>query len=494
MTSLRKIAALASAGALTVGLLAACSSSAGSQSLRRQRPSSEQVTITVAGLLPTADDAAKQQLADRVASFEAKYPNIKVEPQDYEWLASTFTTQLAGGTLPNVFEIPLTDGKTLIENEQLADIDKYVKALPYGGDFNENLVANGTGADGKIYAVPAKSIYAVALHYNRKLFEQAGLDPDKPPTTWDEVRADAKNIHDATKVAGYAMMALDNSGGWQLAAAANSRGGVIETSDGTKYTATLDDPAVKAQLEWLKALRWEDNSLLARADLGWGEINAAFAGGELAMYTSGSDVYNALVESNGVTKDWGYGLTAMPTENGGGALTGGTLAAVTKDSTDAQKDAAVKWIDWWYLSKLQDQDAAVADAQDPGGDPAQAVGTPVLPIFSQEQYTQCQDWMKDYINVPLDHMTGYTTSCSRRRSSPRPPQPSQDLYALLDPVVQAVITDKNADIDKLLARAPNAQAPGAARRSTPQGPSRCLGRGAPHPRPAARRHCCSREP
>ncbi|MDQ1600770.1 MAG: multiple sugar transport system substrate-binding protein, partial [Actinomycetota bacterium] len=227
MTSLRKIAALASAGALTVGLLAACSGS--SDGTPSGNASSKKVTITVAGLLPTADDAAKQQLADRVASFEKKYPNITVKPEDYEWLASTFTTQLAGGTLPNVFEIPLTDGKTLIENKQLADIDKYVKALPYGSDFNPNLVANGTGADGKIYAVPAKSIYAVALHYNRKLFEKAGLDPDQPPTTWDEVRADAKKIHDATKVAGYATMALDNSGGWQLAAGANSRGGVIET-------------------------------------------------------------------------------------------------------------------------------------------------------------------------------------------------------------------------------------------------------------------------
>ena len=164
-------------------------------------------------------------------------------------------------------------------------------------------------------------------------------------------------------------------------AAASSR-----RSTARKYTATLNDPAVKEHLEWLKALRWEDDSLLARADLGWGEINAAFAGGELAMYTSGSDVYNALVESNGVTKDWGYGLTAIPTANGGGALTGGTLAAVTKDSTDAQKDAAVKWIDWWYLSKLQDQDQAVADAKTRAeADPAQAVGTPVLPIFSEEQ-------------------------------------------------------------------------------------------------------------
>lgn len=448
MRSPRKIAALATAGALTVGLLAACSN---------DTPEDEgtgdggQVSITVAGLLPTADDAAKQQLADRVAAFEDEYPDIDIETVDYEWLASTFTTQLAGGTLPNVFEIPLTDGKTLIENGQLADIDELVRALPYGDQFNEQLISNGTGDDGKIYAVPAKSIYGVELHYNRNLFEQAGLDPDQPPTTWDEVREYAKKIHDATGVAGYATMALDNSGGWQLAAGANSRGGVIETFDGETYTATLDDPAVKEHLEFIQALRWEDNSLLARADLGWGEINAAFAGGELAMYTSGSDVYNSLVESNGVTSDWGYGLTAIPTENGGGALTGGTLAAVTKDSTEAEKDAAVKWIDWWYLSKLQDQDQAVADAKTRAeADPPQAVGTPVLPIFSKELYDQNLEWIKDYINVPLENMTGYTDVMFDQTLVPEASASVQDLYGQLFPVVQAVITDENADIDALL--------------------------------------------
>lgn len=453
---LNRTTALAMAGVLSLGLLAACSDDE-PEGESSSAPGAEEVTISVAGLLPTADDAAKQQLAERVAAFEAEYPGITVEPEDYEWKASTFTTQLAGGTLPTVFEIPLTDGKTLIENGQLADIDEAVRALPYAEDFNPKLVANGTGDDGKIYAVPAKSIYGVALHYNRNLFEQAGLDPDDPPATWDEVRQAAKAIHDATGIAGYATMALDNSGGWQLAAGANSRGGAIESFDGESYTATLDDPAVKAHLQFLHDLRWVDNSLLARTDLGWGEINAAFAGGELAMYTSGSDVYNALVESGGLTSDWGYGLTAIPTENGGGALTGGTLAAVRKDATDAEKDAAIKWIDWWYLSKLQDQDQAVADAKSRAeADPAQAVGTPVLPIFSEELYAQSQEWVKDYINVPLENMTGYTDVMFEQELVPEASASVQDMYAQLFPVVQAVISDENADIDALLETADTA--------------------------------------
>lgn len=445
--------ALAMAGVLSLGLLAACSTDddpADTQS------ADGKVTITVAGLQPGAEQEAVDALDERVKEFEAANPDINVEPEEYNWLASTFSAQLAGGTLPNVFEIPLTDAKTLIENGQLADISEEFGSLPFADDFNENLLAAGTGADGLVYAIPAKSIYGVALHYNRNLFEQAGLDPDQPPTSWEEVREYAKTIHDATGVAGYATMALDNAGGWQLAAAANSRGGVIQEQDGDAYVATLDDPAVTEHLQWLHDLRFEDGSILPRTDLGWGEINEAFVGGQLAMYTSGSDVYNALVENNGMTEDWGYGLTAIPTSDGGGALTGGTLAAVTKDSTEPEKDAAIKWIDFWYLSKMLDQDQAVADAK-LRNENGQAVGTPVLPIFSEEQYATSLEWVKDYINVPLDNMVGYTDVMFTQPSIGEISASTQDTYALLFPVVQAVLTDENADIDALIETA-NTQA------------------------------------
>ena len=447
--------ALAMAGVLSFGLLAACSSNDDASGDASGTPGNDKVTIKVAGLQPGAEADAVAALDQRVTEFEAKYPNITVEPQEYNWLASTFTAQLAGGTLPNVFEIPLTDAKTLIENDQLVDINTQFQELPYAGEFNPALLESGTGSDGDVYAIPAKSIYGVALHYNRNLFTQAGLDPDKPPTTWEEVRQDAKTIHDKTGVAGYGMMALDNAGGWQLVAGANSRGGVVQTKDGDAYKANLDDPTVKDQLQLLKDMRFTDNSILPRTDLGWGEINQAFAAGEIAMYTSGSDVYNALVENNGVTKDWGYGLTAIPTEGDGGALTGGTLAAVTKESTDAQKDAAVKWIDFWYLAKSLDQTAAVADAKT-RNENDQAVGTPVLPIFSKDQYLTSLDWVKDYINVPLDDMKGYTDVMFTQPNIPEISASTQDTYALLFPIVQAVMTDQNADIDALL-RAANEQ-------------------------------------
>ena len=70
-------------------------------------------------------------------------------------------------------------------------------------------------ANGHIFGLPRQA-YGIGLQYNRDLFTQAGLDPDKPPTTWDEVRADAKAIADKTGQAGYVQMSQSNTGGWQI--------------------------------------------------------------------------------------------------------------------------------------------------------------------------------------------------------------------------------------------------------------------------------------
>lgn len=451
MRSPRSVPVLVLTSAFVIGLLAGCGSDPASPDAQATAGAQdEQVTLSVVSLIPGSEQAAFDAFDERVAQFEEMNPNITIEPVEYEWRATTFAAQLAGGTLPDVYEIPLTDAKTLIENGQLADIDAQFKALPYAADFNETLLQAGMGQDGKVYAIPAKSIYGVALHYNRALFTQAGLDPDNPPTTWDQVREDAKTIKDATGVAGYATMAANNTGGWQLTAATYSRGGRVQqdNGDGT-YTATLDNDGTRAALQFLHDLRWEDDSLLADTTLDWGTINQAFAAGQTAMYTSGSDVFTSLVETNGVTND-DYGLTAIPTEGAdAGVLVGGTLAAVNVKADEATKAAAIKWIDFFYLSKLLDQEQAVADAQ-VRFDNGQPVGTPVLPIFSRDQYELSLEWVADLINVPLDQMAGYTSVMFDQPVVGEPSRSTQETYGALDVMIQAVLSDQNADVDALV--------------------------------------------
>jgi ABC-type glycerol-3-phosphate transport system substrate-binding protein len=451
----RSTLAFAIVGALALsGTLVACSSSdksGGSNSGTTLDPNTK-VTLNVVGLLPGAKPEAQQALATEVSDFQKANPNITVKTHDYEWKATTFAADLAGGTLPTVFEIPFTDAKTLIANQQISDMQAYLGQLSYASAFNKNLLQYGQGSNGDVYAIPAKNVYAIGLHYNRDLFTQAGLDPSKPPTTWDEVRTDAKAIATKTGQAGFAQMTKDATGGWQLTVDTYARGGRME--DGKK--ATLTNDATKAALQFLKDLRWADNSMGANFSYGWSDINQAFAAGKLGMYTSGQDVYNSLVQTNNINPK-SYGLTMIPLSGGdSGVLGGGTLAALSSKATNDEKAAAIKWIDFHYLGKYTNQAAAVKNAQTEVAS-KQPVGTPELPIFSQAQYQQYQDWIKSYINVPLDQMTTFTSNVFGAKLVNEPAVATQDVYKSLDPVVQAVLTNKDANIDQLLTAA-NTQA------------------------------------
>ena len=140
-------------------------------------------------------------------------------------------------------------------------------------------------------------------------------------------------------------------------------------------------------------------------DYNWGSINQAFSSGQIGMFTGGSDLYTAMVQNNGLQAA-DYGITTIPLADdpNAGVLGGGTLAAVNVVTTDDQRDAAVNWIDFYYMNKLLTQEGAVADAQALQAN-NQPVGVPALPIFDKATYDQSQEWIKDYINVPTDQMT-----------------------------------------------------------------------------------------
>src|SRR6059058_421072 len=213
---------MAAIAAVTVTLVAVCGSSISGAATGKS------ITISVASLIPGSTPAAIKQFNDQVAEFEKANPNIKVKPVEYQWTGPTFAAKLAAGTLPTVFEVPFTDARTLGGNGQLADLTAEVKTLPYFAKYNPAVLAEGTTSKGKIVALP-KGAYAQALHYNRKLFSQAGLDPNKPPTTWGQLRADAKQIADKTGKAGYAEMAKnDNTAGWILTTLTYALGGRME--------------------------------------------------------------------------------------------------------------------------------------------------------------------------------------------------------------------------------------------------------------------------
>jgi multiple sugar transport system substrate-binding protein len=418
------------------------------------------VKISVASLIPGSTPQAIKQFNAQVKEFEKKNPTIKVKPVEYQWTAPTFAAKLAAGTLPTVFEVPFTDARTLGDNGQLSNLTPYFKKLPYHDKYNKRVLAEGTDAKGQIIALP-KGAYAQALHYNRALFKQAGLNPNKPPTTWAQIRTDARIITQKTGKPGYVEMAKnDNTAGWILTTLVYSLGGRMEKGTGTHAKATLDNKYTVKALSMLKAMRWTDNSMGSNFDLGWSDINQAFAAGQVGMYISGSDVYTNLVQAYNVNPSI-YGLTTIPLANNktAGVLGGGTLAAVRPKISKAQLSAAMKWISFFYEEPLVSKKQAIRNAKTLVAN-HQPVGVPALPLFNKKQYDLANKWIKPYINVPLGQMKPFLNGIFKQKLIPEPEASTQSVYNALNAVVEAVLTNKDTNVQQMLQQA-NAQAQSA---------------------------------
>lgn len=450
MKSTRVAIVVATAVLLSVG----ASTAAGSTR------SAKKVTISVASLIPGSTPEAVKQFNAQVKEFETKYPTIKVKPVEYQWTAPTFASKLAAGTLPTVFEVPFTDARTLGDRGQLADLTPYFKKLPYHNKYNKKVLAEGIDAKGQVIALP-KGAYAQALHYNRQLFKQAGLNPNKPPTTWAQIRKDARIITQKTGKPGYVEMAKsDNTAGWILTTLVYSLGGRMEKGTGTHAKATLNNKYTVKALNMLKAMRWTDNSMGSNFDLGWSDINQAFAAGDVGMYISGSDVYTNLVQAYSV-KPSIYGLTTIPMADNktAGVLGGGTLAAVRPKVSQATLAAAMKWISFFYEQPLVSKSAAIRNAKTLVAN-HQPVGVPALPLFNKKQYNRANKWIKPYINVPIGQMKPFLTGIFKQRLVPEPEASTQSVYNALNAVVEAVLTNQSTNISQMLQQA-NAQAQAA---------------------------------
>jgi multiple sugar transport system substrate-binding protein len=408
--------------------------------------SKKKTTITVAGLIPGATPEAKAEFAAQIKAFEKANPNIAVKSKDFQWLPATFAAALASGTLPTVFTVPFTDARTLGDNGQLANLTPLVKKWSYFKKYNPAVIAEGTSSKGKIIGIPI-SAYAQALHYNRKLFVQAGLDPNKPPTTWNQLRQYARQISQKTGAAGYAEMGQnDNTAGWILTTVTYALGGRMEEGHGTSAKATLNNPYTAQALNLLKQMRWTDNSMGSTFDYSWGTINQAFAAGKIGMFINGSDIYTFCVQNAHLDPST-YGIATIPVASNAtaGVMGGGTIAGVRPDAKGATLAAAVKWIDFFYEQPLISKAAAIRNAKILSANKS-PVGVPTFPIFNKKQYDLANSWIKPYFNVPRGQMAPFLNDIFKMKLYPEPASSTQSVYHSLDPAVQAVFSNKNTDI------------------------------------------------
>jgi multiple sugar transport system substrate-binding protein len=172
--------------------LAACSSSGGSSgSSASPKTFGVNATGTVHFWARQATDGPAKAL---VKQFNATHKNLKVvlhltPPNDD---TSQLATAIRAGSPPDVVGLNDIDVPTFSHENALMDLTQYVNALPYKSALSPGHLRLAT-IGSKYYGVPYLADLSV-LWYNKKLFSEAGLNPNDPPTNYAEIMTDAKKI------------------------------------------------------------------------------------------------------------------------------------------------------------------------------------------------------------------------------------------------------------------------------------------------------------
>ncbi|GAA5083903.1 ABC-type glycerol-3-phosphate transport system substrate-binding protein [Thermocatellispora tengchongensis] len=406
--------------------------------------------ITVGDLPPTTQQNVREQFLKQVAAFEKANPDIDIEPHEATWDPKTFATRLAGGQLETVFRVPLTEPAGLARRRQVADITAEVGKLPHATEFDKRALAPATDANGRIHGLPT-SEFALGLIYNRDLFDKAGLDPDKPPATWDEVRAAAKTIKGKTGVPGFAVPTTENTGGWIFTAMLYTYGGRLQQESGGKTVATLDTPQSRGVLDLLKGMRWQDDSMGSQHLRNAADLAKDFAAGKVAMIIGTPSSYTEYATQYGGAAE-AFGMGALPSGDRAATLLGGQVAVVSPKATAAERAAGVKWIDFYYLRPKYDAAFAESVAAAKAADDV-PVGFPYVSPYSSPVAGPVLTAERKHANVPVANFKPYEDGVAAQEFVTEPAVAAQDTYAALDSVIQATLTRKDADPAAELAKA-----------------------------------------
>lgn len=289
---------------------------------------------------PIAVGGALTEVVDGiVADFEAANPDIKVNAiysGNYDDTRVRALSALASGEPAQLAVMFSIDAYDLIEQDLIVAYEDIEGVNPeWLNSFYPALMANGR-IEGKTWGIPFQRSTIVA-YYNKDQFRAAGLDPESPPATWDELISMGKALtNDDT----YGLM-IPSTGYpyWMFQALAIQNGKEVMSNDG--LTTYFNDDAVVDTLEFWQSLS-QEHGIMPTGTVEWGTLRQAFLEGQTAMMWHSTGNLTAVKKN----ASFDFGVAELPANVRLGSPTGGGNFYVFQDTTEEERAAAMKLIEF----------------------------------------------------------------------------------------------------------------------------------------------------
>ncbi len=332
---------MAAAGALALGLTA-CAGQGAPQQSATGGGTTGPVTLQFWHGMTGPDGPAVQQVID---DFNASQSEVVIKPNIMPWdqLYQKLLTSLTSDDGPQIIAMDASRVPQYAAKGALASTEDFFAGTDYMDTSVLPEAAVGASRfDGTNYGIPF-NLAPMMLYYNKDLFKAAGLDPEKPPTTWDEFTSmagkltvdkngDGKPEQYAIALADHETVPMYQPFLW------NNGGGVVSPD---AKTSILAEPASLQALDfWIRQVREQKVSPIG---LSGADADKLFQTGKAAMEIVGPWMTNGFTEA-GI--DFGLARPfAGPT--GQSSLMNVVSFTLNAKITDDQRKAAYTFFSYW---------------------------------------------------------------------------------------------------------------------------------------------------
>lgn len=323
----------------TEALPEAAAPEAAGQAIAEEAASEEKITLDFWNVFTGSDGDILREIVENYNATNTDGITVNMDIMPNDTLQQKLPAAIVTDTAPDFVLFGVENIAPYVSNDSLEDISDFWETAGVDkSNFLEN-VTELSYVDGKLYGTPMQ--YNVSyLYWNKDLFEAAGLDPETPPATMDELAEFAVKLTDPSK---------------------NQYGLALPT--GTSYMQFLwanggdaDDPSTNTNLlnseENLNTLKWlQDltvNKKVTPVNITGSDADAMLQAGQIAMYMSGPWQINGLREQ-------GIDFGIAPCVSGlAGAFSpaGGCSFVIPRGTDDKTKAAAYKFMKYWLSDEV----------------------------------------------------------------------------------------------------------------------------------------------
>ncbi|GAA4853149.1 ABC transporter substrate-binding protein [Paenibacillus vulneris] len=288
-----------------------------------------------------------------VSDFNASQKNVVVEAVfqgTYDESLNKMKASMDSKSGPALIQVYEVGSRFMIDSKAITPMQKFIDQDKYDLSQLEENILNYYKIDGKLNSMPFNTSNPI-LYYNKDMFKAAGLNPEKPPVTYDDIAKAAKALtKDGKTGASFAIY------GWFMEQFfANQGADLLNNGNGRNGVATeslVNGEAGVKTLSWWKQL--VDDKVALNLGRKTDDTKKAFLAGQIGMTLDSTGSLRGIVDGAQGKFEVGTAFLPKPADaKDGGVIVGGASLYILNNRSEAEQKGAWEFIKFLAEPKQQ---------------------------------------------------------------------------------------------------------------------------------------------